>query len=49
MNKEGKIVIPVKYDFASNFHNGIARVSLRMGETGMSGFIDLNGNEYWGK
>jgi hypothetical protein len=49
MNKEGKIVIPVKYDFVSNFHNGIARVSLRMGETGMSGFIDLNGNEYWGK
>jgi hypothetical protein len=48
INKEGKEVIPLKYECATNFHNGFARVCYRIGEYHwLEGYIDGNGNEYW--
>jgi len=41
MDLTGKIVIPIKYDYAHNFENGMAHV--RIGENWM--FIDIEGNE----
>ncbi|MBW8049648.1 MAG: WG repeat-containing protein [Cytophagales bacterium] len=39
MNQEGDIVIPVEYDDAFWFHNGIAKI--RKGEKGF--YMDKNG------
>ncbi len=43
INKEGKEVIPCKYDVAFEFNEGLALVQLN----GKFGYIDINGTEYW--
>ncbi|MCX7985750.1 MAG: WG repeat-containing protein [Bacteroidales bacterium] len=43
MDKSGKEVIPLKYDDAGYFSEGLARVKLN----DKWGYIDKNGTEYW--
>ena len=44
IDKEGKDVIPLKYDLiSSSFSEGLVSVMLK----GKWGFIDKNGTEYW--
>ena len=43
VDKEGKEVIPLKYDNVSYLYEGLASVELN----GKKGYIDKNGIEYW--
>ncbi len=43
IDEEGKEVIGLKYDYAYDFREGLAKVKLN----GKWGYIDKDGREYW--
>lgn len=44
LNEDFKEVIPAKYDYSSDFHDGLAYVEKEIGSEALEGVIDRNGN-----
>jgi hypothetical protein len=47
LNKNFQLAIACKYDNATPFSRGLARVYLKNGDNWQSGYIDKKGTEYW--
>jgi hypothetical protein len=49
INKQGKLVVPAKYDWVDKFYEGRAWVVINEGKSTRFGSVDTTGNEIWMK
>ncbi len=47
INKDGKLIVPLKYDYMGLFVDGLAKVGIGDWKNRKFGYIDKEGNELW--